>query len=308
MSMAIEFVRRLQFWKKPVAPDLLDPLSHARTPSRLRKLGQYEVLREIGRGSMGVVYLGRDVKQGRDVALKTMSLASEFDHKALADAKERFMREAEFLKTLKHPNIVEFYSAGEDNGLAYIAMEFLHGVELTHFTRPGELLPLPVLLDIMQHAAETLAYAHGKNIVHRDVKPGNIMYDTETHIPKVADFGISRISNLSRTRNGVVLGSPVYMSPEQVRGNQINGLSDLFSLGVTFYQLACGHLPFEGETDMQVMYRIVQEPHPDILSIRPDLPPCVCAIINRALEKDMALRYQTGQEMAQDIRACRETL
>jgi serine/threonine protein kinase len=306
--MSSDFITRLQFWKKPAPPDLLDPLRPARAAGRLRKLGRYEVLREIGRGSMGIVYLGRDIENRRDVALKTMSLAAEFDKRALAEAKERFMREAEFLDTLKHPNIVEFYSAGEDNGLAYIAMEFLPGVELAHFTRPGELLPLPVLLDIMQRTAEALAYAHGKNIVHRDVKPGNIMYDTETRITKVADFGISRLTNLSRTRNGVVLGSPIYMSPEQVRGSQINGQSDLFSLGATFYQLACGHLPFDGETDMQVMYRIVQEPHPDILTIRPDLPPCVCAIINRALEKDMAQRYQTGEEMAQDIRACREIL
>lgn len=306
--MNMEFVKHLQFWKRPPRSELLGVHLPERTPSRLRKLGQYEVLREIGRGSMGLVYLGRDVKNNRDVALKTMCLASEFDQRALADAKARFMREAEFLETLNHPNIVDFYSAGEENGLAYIAMEYLRGVELREFTRPEDLLPLPVLLDIMAHAAEALAYAHTKNIVHRDVKPGNIMYDAETHLTKVADFGISRLTNLSRTRNGVVLGSPIYMSPEQVRGQPVEGQSDLFSLGAMFFQLACGHLPFDGETDMQVMYRIVQEPHPDILSFRPDLPPCVCAIIHRALEKDTAQRYQTGYEMAEDIRRCKDTL
>jgi len=306
--MRTEFVKRLLFWRRQALPGVVNPLLQTRTRSRLRKLGQYEVLREIGRGSMGVVYLGRDVSNGRDVALKTMSLAAEFDPNALFETKARFMREAEFLEKLKHPNIVDLYSAGEEQGLAYIAMEYLHGVELTYYTRPEELLPLSVLLDIMQRAAEALAYAHRLNIVHRDVKPGNIMYDSETGIAKVADFGISRLTNLSRTRNGMVLGSPIYMSPEQVQGKQIDGLSDLFSLGVTFYQLACGHLPFDAETDMQVMYRIVQEPHPDILSFRPDLPPCVCAIINRALEKDMARRYQSGDEMARDMRACREVL
>lgn len=306
--MRVEFVKRMLFWRRPALTGVANPLLQKRVPSRLRKLGQYEVLREIGRGSMGVVYLGRDIRNGRDVALKTMSLATEFDPNALVDTKERFMREAEFLETLKHPNIVDFYSAGEEQGLAYIALEYLPGVELTYYTHPGELLSLPVLLDIMRHAAEALAYAHRKNIVHRDVKPGNIMYDSETHIVKVADFGISRLTNLSRTRNGMVLGSPIYMSPEQVRGQQIDGQSDLFSLGVTFYQLACGHLPFDAETDMQVMYRIVQEPHPDILSFRPDLPPCVRAIINRALEKDTAQRYRSGEEMVRDIIACREVL
>lgn len=306
--MSIEFIKHLQFWKKPAGADLLDPLRLALAPRKARRLGPYEVVREIGRGSMGVVYLGLDTRDGRDVALKTMCLANDFDKKALADAKARFMREAEFLETLHHPNIVDLYSAGEDHGLAYIAMEFLHGVELSQHTRPGSLLPLPTLLEILEHAAEALAHAHGQNIVHRDVKPGNVMYDAETGVTKVADFGISRLTNLSRTRSGVVLGSPIYMSPEQVRGQKINGLSDLFSLGATFYQLVSGRLPFDGETDMQVMYRIVQEPHVDISWVQPDLPPCVRDIINRALEKDMALRYQSGYEMAADIRRCRETL
>ncbi len=280
------------------------------TPDALKpkKLGGYQVVREIGRGSMGVVYLGKDSSNGKDVALKTMSLAYEFDTRALEDAKARFMREAEFLDTLNHPNIVDFYSAGEEHGLAYIAMEFLRGVELTEHTQPGKLLPLPVLLKIMERAADALAYAHRLNIVHRDVKPGNIMYDAATGVTKVADFGISRLTNLSRTRTGLVLGSPFYMSPEQVMGNKINGLSDLFSLGATFYQLVSGRLPFKGETDLQVMYSIVQDPHPDVLSICPDLPPCVCAIIGRALAKDLAQRYQSGHEMAQDIRRCRAAL
>ncbi len=300
--MSIDFVKHLKFWKRPARPDFMAPLRL--TPRKARKLGQYDIVKEIGRGSMGIVYLGRDTVKNRDVALKTMCLASEFDHKALADAKERFMREAEFLDTLNHPNIVDFYSAGEEHGLAYIAMEYLRGVELKEYTQPGRLLPLHVLLEIMERAAEALAYAHEQNIVHRDVKPGNIMYDADAHVIKVADFGISRLTNLSRTRSGIVLGSPIYMSPEQVRGHKINGLSDLFSLGAMFYQLVTSHLPFEGETDMQVMYRIAQEPHPDIFAIRPDLPPCVAGVINRALEKDMERRYQSGHEMAQAIRRC----
>ncbi len=304
--MGSQFIKNLQFWKKPDNSGLLAQQGHlaASRKLKIKRLGQYEVVREIGRGSMGVVYLGWSKARGSEVALKTMCLANEFDQKALADAKERFMREAEFLDTLNHPNIVDFYSAGEEHGLAYIAMEFLRGVELSVYAEPGRLLPLQMLLQIMEHAAEALAYAHEKNIVHRDVKPGNIMYDSETKVIKVADFGISRLTNLSRTRSGVVLGSPFYMSPEQVMGHQINGQSDLYSLGATFFQLACGHLPYKGETDLQVMYKIAQEPHPDILTLRPDLPPCVCAIINRALAKDVAQRYQNGHEMARDIRRC----
>ncbi len=306
--MDLSIIRSLQFWKRPDHSGLLDPLRAAPDALKPKRLGRYEVVREIGRGSMGVVYLGRDTRTGSDVALKTMSLANEFDTRALQDAKARFMREAEFLDTLSHPNIVDFYSAGEERGLAYIAMEYLRGVELTEHTVPEKLLPLPTVLEIMERAADALAYAHEQNIVHRDVKPGNIMYDASTNVIKMADFGISRLTNLSRTRTGVVLGSPFYMSPEQVMGQKINGQSDLYSLGATFYQLVCGRLPFKGETDVQVMYSIVQDPHPAILSVRPGLPPCVCAIIDRALAKDTAQRYQSGHEMAADIRRCRAAL
>ncbi len=308
--MALQFIKNLKFWKKKERSENLLPPSRlaAAAPLKAKMLGQYEVVREIGRGSMGLVYLGRDTVTGRDVALKTMSLANEFDAKALEDAKERFMREADFLNSLNHPDIVDFYSAGEDHGLAYIAMEYLKGVELTEHTKPGKLLPLRKTLEIMARTADALGYAHGQKIVHRDVKPGNIMYDAATNTVKVADFGISRLTNLSRTRAGLVLGSPFYMSPEQVMGQQIGGLSDLFSLGSMFYQLVCGRLPFEGDTDFNVMYRIAKEPHTDILSITPDLPPCVCEIINRALAKDMASRYQSGYEMAEAFRKCAATL
>ncbi len=300
--MSMQFLNHLQFWKKPEQPNVASP--QRRASLKVKMLGQYEILREIGRGSMGVVYLGWDRLNRRDAALKTMSLASEFDQHALEDAKARFMREAEFLDTLNHPNIVDFYSAGEEHGLAYIAMEFLRGVELTEYTKPGSLLPLPTLLEIMERAAEALGYAHEQKIVHRDVKPGNIMYDAGSNVIKMADFGISRLTNLSRTRTGVVLGSPYYMSPEQVVGDKVNGQSDLFSLGATFYQLVSGHLPFKGETDMQVMYSITQDPTPDISTIRPDLPQGIRAIINRALAKNTAERFNNGYEMAQAIRRC----
>jgi eukaryotic-like serine/threonine-protein kinase len=274
----------------------------------LKTLGTFEVMGEIGRGAMGVVYLGRDIDSGRDVALKTMTLANEFNANALQDAKERFMREAEILTWLAHPDIVTIYDVGEDHGIAYIAMEFLKGRELTEFTRPEALLPPHKALEIIARAADALGYAHEegheKGIVHRDVKPGNIMYNAEDDSVKVTDFGISRLINLNATRVGLVLGTPLYMSPEQVMGTQLTGVSDLFSLGSTLYQLLCGRLPFEGDSEFDVMRQIVQEPHVDILSRRRDLPPCVLEIINRALEKQPADRFQSGYEMAEAIRQC----
>jgi serine/threonine-protein kinase len=307
--MNMPFMKHLPFGKKS-NPEVFPPsrLESAFVPVKPKMLGRYEIVREIGRGSMGVVYLGRDTVHGHEVALKTMNLAHEFNARAMDDSRERFLREAEFLQTLHHPDIVHFYSVGEDRGMAYIAMEFLTGVELTAHTEPGHLLPLPVTLEIIARTAEALAYAHEQNIVHRDVKPGNIMYDSARNMVKVADFGISRLTNLARTRTGLVLGSPLYMSPEQVLGEQITGLSDLFSLGATLYQLVSGRLPFEGETDLKVMYRIAEEAHTDILHIKPKLLPRLSGVINRALAKDMTERYQSGYEMAWALRQCAAAL
>ena len=163
--------------------------------------------------------------------------------------------------------------AGEEHDLAYIAMEFLKGKDLVPFTKAENLLPLPKVMSIVARVADALDYAHKQNVVHRDIKPANIMYDPATDTPKVTDFGIARITDSSKTKTGMVLGTPSYMSPEQLAGKKIQGGSDLFSLGVSLYQLACGKLPFEGDSMAQLMYRIANEPHTDILRIRPDLPP-----------------------------------
>ncbi len=302
----------LKFWKKKDAgsqgqPAPEAPRKRGSEPTH-KTLGTFEITREIGRGAMGIVYLGKDIASGRDVAIKTMTLATDFNASALEDAKERFMREARILTWLTHPDIVTIYDVGEEHGLAYIAMEFLKGVELTEHVKPGTLLPLAKTLEIMARAADALDCAHQDGIVHRDVKPGNIMYDASDNSVKVTDFGISRLVDLNATRVGVVLGTPLYMSPEQVMGKQISGLSDLFSLGTTFYQMVSGGLPFTGKTEFDVMCSVVKDPHVDILSLRPDLPPCVCAVINRAMEKNPEDRFQSGGEMAQAIRECAATL
>ncbi|MFA5370549.1 MAG: serine/threonine-protein kinase [Sideroxydans sp.] len=271
-------------------------------------LGRYEIEKELGKGAMGVVYLGKDPKISRIVAIKTMALSQEFEADELEDVKARFFREAETAGRLNHPNIVTMYDAGEEHDLAYIAMEFLKGKDLVAYTKADNLLPLPKMLSIMARVADALGYAHGLNVVHRDIKPANIMYDMDSDTVKVTDFGIARITDSSKTKTGMVLGTPSYMSPEQLSGVKIEGHSDLFSLGVSLYQLACGKLPFTGDSMAQLMFRITNEPPADILSIKPDIPPCVVAIIQKSLAKKVEERFEGGAAMAEAIRQCASAL
>ena len=271
-------------------------------------LGRYEIEKELGKGAMGVVYMGKDPKIGRVVAIKTMALSQEFEGDELQEVKERFFREAETAGRLNHPNIVSIYDAGEEHDLAYIAMEFLRGKDLVPYTKADNLLPLPKVISIVARVADALDYAHKQHVVHRDIKPANIMYDPETDTPKVTDFGIARITDSSKTKTGMVLGTPSYMSPEQLAGKKIGGGSDLFSLGVSLYQLACGKLPFEGDSMAQLMYRISAEPPTDIRSFRVDIPPCLAEIIDKSLAKDNESRYASGAEMAEALRQCASKL
>ncbi|BBO21651.1 MAG: hypothetical protein HKUEN07_25910 [Rhodocyclaceae bacterium] len=267
-------------------------------------LGRYQVEKELGKGAMGVVYLGRDPKINRVVAIKTMALSQEFEEDELKDVKERFFREAETAGRLNHPNIVTIFDAGEEHDLAYIAMEFLKGKDLVPYTKPGNLMPVAKVMDIVARVADALSYAHQNNVVHRDIKPANIMYEPDSDAVKVTDFGIARITDSSKTKTGMVLGTPSYMSPEQLAGKKIDGRSDLFSLGVMLFQMACGKLPFEGDSMAQLMFKIANEAHPHIREFNPQVPECLAAIIDKALTKDDAQRYQTGAEMAADLRAC----
>lgn len=271
-------------------------------------LGRYRVEKEIGRGAMGAVYLGRDPKINRVVAIKTMALGQEFEGAELQDARARFFREAETAGRLQHPDIVTIFDAGEEHDLAYIAMEFLRGQDLSAYTNPARLLPVPVALRIAARVAEALAYAHSQGVAHRDIKPSNIMVDIVADTVKVTDFGIARITDSSKTKTGVVLGTPSFMSPEQMSGQRVDGRSDLYSLGVTLFQMLTGRLPFRGDSMASLMYAIANEPAPDLRSIKPELPQPLAAIVARTLEKRPELRYADGRQLAADLRAVADAL
>ena len=264
-------------------------------------LGRYQVEKELGKGAMGVVYLGKDPKIGRVVAIKTLALSQEFSGEDLVDARERFFREAETAGRLQHQNIVTIFDAGEEHDLAYIAMEFLKGRDLAEHCKQGHLLPVPVVLGIVARVADALAYAHQQNVVHRDIKPANIMYDRESDAVKVTDFGIARITDSSKTKTGLVLGTPSFMSPEQLAGKRVDGRSDLYSLGVMLFQMLAGVLPFRGDSMSELMYKIANEDAPDLYRIRPELPQILVDVVARALTKRPETRYQSGELFAADL-------
>ena len=266
-------------------------------------LGRYEIIKELGKGAMGTVYLGRDPKINRDVAIKTMALSQEFEADELQEVKERFFREAETAGRLNHPNIVTIYDAGEEHDLAYIAMELLSGTDLSPFTKPGKLMPPVAALKICGKVAEALHYAHAHGVVHRDIKPANIMLLKDKTV-KVTDFGIARVTASSKTKTGVVLGTPSYMSPEQLSGKHVDGRSDLFSLGAMLYELLTGVRPFRGDSMATLMFQIANEPHPDIREHRPELPEEVARLIDRMLAKKAEDRVATGGEVVRAIIEC----
>jgi serine/threonine-protein kinase len=276
--------------------------------TQVERLGRYSLLREIGRGAMGVVYLGRDSAIQREVAIKVIPLNSECTEAELAEARMRFFREAETAGRLNHPNIVTIYDVGEERGLAYIAMEYLKGRHLSDHTTSARLLDAQKVLELIARTADALGFAHKQQVVHRDIKPANLMYEPGTDTLKITDFGIARITGLGNTRTGIVLGTPSFMSPEQLEGQTVTGRSDLFSLGVSLFQLLTGQLPFQADSMTGLMQQIAESPHPPLRAMRPDLPSSVDAIIDRALAKDPVARFETGAQMAAALEDCRKRL
>ncbi len=279
--------------------------SHALPMADLQRtqLGRYRIDRAIGRGAMGAVYLGLDPVLGRQVAIKTMALGREFDGTELEEAKQRFFREAETAGRLQHRDIVTIYDAGEDQDLAYIAMEFLKGHDLQRHTSPGQLLPVPTVLRIGARVADALAYAHSQGVIHRDVKPANVMLHQPSGSVKVSDFGIARITDAARTRTGMVLGTPSFMAPEHLAGQRIDGRADLYALGVMLFQLLTGRLPFQADSMAKLMNAIANDAAPDVRSLRPELSPEVAGVLARAMAKSPASRPADGALMAAELRA-----
>lgn len=268
-------------------------------------LGHYHIEKEIGRGAMGMVYLAQDPRMNREVAIKTMALSQEFEGRQLEDIKERFYREAETAGRLSHPNIVTVYDIGEEQELAYIAMDYLQGEDLSAFCEEDNLLPFTEVMGIMEQVAEALEYAHHQRVVHRDIKPANIVYDAERNVVKVTDFGVACLTDTSKTKTGTVLGSPSYMSPEQVAGKRVDGRADIFSLGVTLYQLSTGHLPFEADSLSNLIYKITNEHHTKPSKHRKDIPVCLTRIINKCMQKEAERRYQSAADVAAALGRCR---
>lgn len=273
-----------------------------------RRVGRYLLEEEIGKGAMGVVYRAWDPERQQHLALKTIALAEEFEQDALEEVRRRFLREAKSAARLDHPEIVRVYDAGEDHGVAYIAMERVHGSRLSEHTSGGRLLPAARVMALMARAAEALQYAHSRGVVHRDIKPANLLYDSTSDQLKIADFGVARFDDAQRTRTGLVLGTPSYMSPEQIEGENVTGSSDLFSLGVTLYQLLTGYLPFRADSLAKLMYMIANEHHGAVRQLNEALPECVEHLMDKALAKRPAQRFNSGAEMAQAIRKCLETM
>lgn len=264
-------------------------------------LGRYEIEREIGRGAMGVVYLGKDPRIARTVAIKTLSY-QVFEDKELADLKARFFREAEAAGRLNHPAIVTVYDVGEETDLAYIAMDYAQGCPLSDFGRAGRLLPLATVLEIVARVADALEYAHARKIVHRDIKPGNIIYNPDSGEVKITDFGIAKIADDSRTRTGSVMGSPLYMSPEQLKGQKVSGASDIYSLGVTLYRLVSGETPYQGDTLANLTYQILNRRPRSVREYNPELSNGVVRLINKAIQREPDKRFASAADMAEAVR------
>jgi eukaryotic-like serine/threonine-protein kinase len=264
------------------------------------KVGRYEILSVLGKGSMGLVYKALDPKINRTVAIKTIRFSDEFDEDVIQEIKERFFREAEIAGQLSHPSIVTIYDVGEDGDLTYMAMEFLEGDDLDNFITKRNLLSFRRVLDVVLNIAEALDYAHKANVIHRDIKPANVMLLKNGNV-KVTDFGIAKAISSSRTKTGVILGTPNYMSPEQIMGQKIDFKSDIFSLGVLFYQLITGELPFHGDNLSGLLYQITQIKHPSPRSYNPKVPNICEQILDKALAKDPSKRFKSAGELARVI-------
>lgn len=272
----------------------------------IKALGRYQIISELGQGAMGVVYKAKDPLIDREVAIKTINLSLALEEREEYEA--RFYQEAKAAGRLSHPNIVTIYDVGRTEDIAYIAMEYLQGRELRDILNDNRILPIAQVIDIISQVAIGLSYAHEHDVIHRDIKPSNVMVIRDGHV-KITDFGIARMASAAvRTQTGMVLGSPKYMSPEQVMGKLTDQRSDIFSLGVMLYEMLTGQAPFMGENVNAIMYQTLNSvpAAPSILNV--DVPEMLNFIVAKALSKNLDSRYQNARELANDLRNCRDAL
>jgi eukaryotic-like serine/threonine-protein kinase len=263
----------------------------------MEKVGKYKILGKLGQGGMGVVYKALDPLLERIVALKTIN--SNFDSEP--DLRVRFFREGRSAASLSHKNIITIYDLGEDNGMAYMAMEFLEGEDLRRKIHEGKLRSLDEKLAVMMELCEGLAHAHSRGIIHRDIKPANV-FITDSGLVKILDFGLARMANSELTRSGAAIGSPSYMSPEQVLGETVDRRTDVFSAGALFYELLTYHKPFDANSVPATIVKILQEEPEPIERVAPSVDPGLVEIVRRALAKDVRARYQDVELMLRDLR------
>jgi serine/threonine-protein kinase len=264
------------------------------------RFGRYQVERHIGRGGMGDVYLVRDTVINRQAALKTIRPDTDMDARQLIEMRQRFYREAQTAGKLNHAHIVTVYDVGEDLGMSYIVMEFVEGQTLTQWMKKAR-LNLAQIRHVIHQAATGLSFAHEAGVFHRDVKPDNIML-SNTGVVKVMDFGIARVVESSLTQTGSLMGTPAYMSPEQVNGVKVDGRTDIFSLGVILYELLTGRRPFRGDSLPSLILAITRDEPPPPSTVENNIHPVWDAIVKKALAKDREDRYAAVKEFALAVR------
>ena len=292
-----------RWWRRAPAEVTGAPPLPPPTSGRGRRLGPWRLDAELGRGASGTVHLATHTVTGKQVALKTLTSEPGQTAAEAGEARSRFLREADAAGRLRHPDIVQVVGSGEDEGVAWLAMRLADGQDLSRHVAPDRLLPTADVLAIAARVADALDHAHRQGVVHRDIKPSNVMVDPRSGQVTVMDFGVARVGDASRTRTGLVLGTPPYMSPEQLAGRPLDGRSDQYALGVLLFQLLVGRLPLQGASLAQMLDAVANTPAPDVRRWRPDLPAELADLVHRLLAKAPEARYPNAAAVARDLRA-----
>ena len=267
--------------------------------------GRYEIRQRLGKGTDSSVFYAIDhARDEQPVAVKILEINYSNKDELAKELLKRFQREATTAASLQHKNIIRVLDSGYADHVAYMTMEYINGKSLREHSHKNTLLPIPLVVELIAQCADGMHYAHSHGIIHRDVKPANILYDHTSGTAKLGDFGIARIANSTQTLAGSFLGTPFYMSPEQLESQSLDERSDIFSLGATLFRLLCGSPPFSGHSIADLMIKIVNQPHKDLGSLNPDVPDRLQEIINIALAKEPDDRFDSAKDFSQQLRDC----